>query len=68
MGRTPKEVFTYDGSIECHPWEPDDKGGGFPVIHIEATIYGPKDLRRAIRALKSREKWITNQAKKYGGE
>ena len=66
--RTPKDVKLFDGHVSCYPAEPDDMGGGFPVISVEATIYGPKDLRKMIKALQKREQWIAKQAEKYGGE
>lgn len=59
MSRTPKDVAVGgDGFIECHPHEPDDKGGGFPCVYIETTIYNEKQLNQVIRELERKRKWI----------
>lgn len=66
--RKPKNVGGHEWDVECYSWDPDDHGGGFPVVRIDATIYGPKQLDKLIKAaLKCRE-WIAHQAKKHGGE
>lgn len=66
MGRTPKDLALFDGSIESIPHELDDHGGGFPCLQIEARIYDEKQLNQAIKGLEKRRKWLAwESAGKY---
>lgn len=53
-----------DLDIEQHPWEPDDKGGGFACIHVEADVYSEKDLDKLIVAIIRQRKWLRRQLKR----
>lgn len=53
-----------DCDIELHPWEPDDKGGGFACLTIEATIYTEKELEKVIVALMRKRKALRRQLKR----
>lgn len=57
--RTPKDV----AGVTCFPLEPDDKGGGFACVEVNAEIYDEKQLNRLIRTLEKRRKWIAWQSK-----
>ena len=50
--------------IELHPWEPDDHGGGFACITIEATIYSEDELDKTISALLKKRKGLRRQLKR----
>ena len=66
--RIPNDIVLCDGGVECHPWSPDDHGGGFPCLEIRATIYDEKQLDKAIKALERRRKWLAWQNRRLRGE
>lgn len=65
---TPKDVSIHDCSIDCHSWDPDDHGGGFPAIEVSGTIYDEKSLDKVIKALEKRRKWLAWQNRRLRGE
>lgn len=68
MSRCPNQISGHAFTVDCVPWDPDEHGGGFPVVQVNATIYGPDGLDKLIKALERRRKWLTWNAEKYGGE
>lgn len=57
-----------DTYIEKHPWEPDDMGGGFPCLQVEATIYEEEELDALIMKLLKHRPWLRKQILKCAGE
>jgi len=53
-----------DISVDVYPWEPDDHGGGFPFISVDATIYTEKDLDKLITVLLKKRTLLRRQLKK----
>lgn len=53
-----------DCSIELHPWEPDEHGGGFACITVEATVYTEKELDKLIMMLLKKRKPLRRQLKR----
>lgn len=50
--------------LECFPWEPDDKGGGFACIEVNAEIYEEKEIDTLIKQLLNKRRWLRKQLKR----
>lgn len=53
-----------DCIIELHEWSPDDHGGGFACISVDATIYSEKELDQLIMALMKKRRGLRKQLKR----
>lgn len=53
-----------DYEIELHPWEPDDKGGGFACLTVNAEIYTEDDLDKLINKLLKKRRALRRQLKR----
>ncbi len=53
--------------IDRHPYEPDDKGGGFPGLTVMAEINNEKDLDKLIKKLLNNREWLRKQIAKCEG-
>lgn len=57
-----------NGEVDCLPWEPDDKGGGFPCIEVNVCLYTEKELDSLIKKLLSKRPWLRNQINRLEGK
>jgi len=62
----PKTKGVWDGRLECHTEEYDDKGGGAFNVEIDCpSLYSAKEVRKVINWLTKAEKWIEKKELRY---
>jgi hypothetical protein len=60
--RKPGRKTVWEGHMECHTEDYDDKGGGAFCVEVDCpSLYTSKEVRKVIRWLEKAEKWIANK-------